>query len=129
MGLAAKGIVLGIRRTLAGERTRVVVKWHHLRTRVLDEAAVSAAMQIMLCYIGLYAVGTLAGVLYGYPPIEALFDAVSAGSNSGLSCGLTSPAMPVPLKLVYLFEMWAGRLEFTSVFALGGYVISLVRGR
>lgn len=128
MGLAAKGIVLGIRRTLAGERTRVVVKWHHLRTRVLDEAAVSAAMQIMLCYLGLYAVGTLAGVLCGYPPIEALFDGVSAGSNSGLSCGLTSPAMPVSLKLVYLFEMWAGRLEFTSVFALGGYVISLVRG-
>jgi trk system potassium uptake protein TrkH len=129
IGLVVKGLVLGTRKMLVSERIRVVVKWHHLRTRVLDEAAVSAAMQVMLCYVGLYALGTLAGVLCGYPPIEALFDGVSAGSNSGLSCGVTSPAMPVPLKLVYLFEMWAGRLEFTSVFALGGYVVSLVRGR
>jgi trk system potassium uptake protein TrkH len=77
----------------------------------------------------LYALGTLAGVLCGYPFIEALFDAVSAGSNSGLSCGVTSPSMPAALKVVYIFEMWAGRLEFTSVFALGGYILSIARGR
>jgi trk system potassium uptake protein TrkH len=129
MGLVFKGLVLNVRRTLVSERVRVVVKWHHLRTRVLDEAAVSSAMFIVLCYVALYAIGTIAGVLCGYPPLEALFDGVSAGSNSGLSCGITSPGMPALLKVVYLLEMWAGRLEFTSVFALVGYVVSLVRGK
>jgi trk system potassium uptake protein TrkH len=129
VGIAFKGFLLSIRRALAPERARVVVKWHHLRTRVLDDGAVSSAMLIILCYIALYAAGTLAGVLYGYPLAEALFDAVSAGSNSGLSCGLTSPGMPAPMKVLYILEMWAGRLEFMSVFALAGYCVAMVRGR
>jgi len=129
IGVIAKGLALTVRRSLVGERTRVVAKWHHLRARVLDDGVVLAAMQITLCYLGLYALGTLAGVLCGYPLLDALFDGVSAGSNSGLSCGLTSPSMPSVLKVVYLFEMWAGRLEFTAVFAVFGYVVSMVRGR
>jgi trk system potassium uptake protein TrkH len=129
VGLVFKGLLLNVRRVLAPERAHIVVKWHHLRTRVLDEAAVSSAMLIVICYVALYSLGTLAGVLCGYPPMEALFDAVSAGSNSGLSCGVTAPGMPAFLKVVYFFEMWAGRLEFMSLFALGGYVISMVRGR
>lgn len=129
VGLLFKGLLLSVRRTLAPERAHVVVKWHHLRTRVLDESVISSAMLIVICYVALYTLGTLAGVLCGYPLIESLFDSVSAGSNSGLSCGVTSPAMPALLKVVYLLSMWAGRLEFMSVFALGGYVISLVRGR
>jgi trk system potassium uptake protein TrkH len=38
VGLIFKGLLLNVRRALAPERARVVVKWHHLRTRVLDEA-------------------------------------------------------------------------------------------
>lgn len=129
IGLAAKGLALTVRRSLVGERTRVVAKWHHIRTRVLDDEVVHASMQVTLCYLGLYALGTLAGVLCGYPPLDALFDGVSAGSNSGLSCGVTSPSMPAALKIVYLFEMWAGRLEFGAVFAVVGYIALLARGR
>jgi len=129
VGLAFKGLVLDVRRALLPGRTAVVVQWHHLRPRVLDGGAVSSAMLIILLYIATYAVGALAGMLYGYPPIEALFDAVSAGSNSGLSCGITAPAMPAVLKVVYLLEMWAGRLEIVGVIILGGYTVSLLRGR
>ena len=129
VGLVFKGLVLSVRRVLSPERAHVVVKWHHLRTRVLDESTVFSAMLVVICYVAIYALGTLVGVLCGYPLTEALFDAVSAGSNSGLSCGITSPAMPALLKAVYLLSMWAGRLEFMSVFALGGYLISIVRGR
>jgi trk system potassium uptake protein TrkH len=129
IGIMAKGLARTVRRSLVGERTQVVTKWHHLRTRVLDDGVVHTAMQITLCYLGLYALGTLAGVLCGYPLLDALFDGVSAGSNSGLSCGVTAPSMPAVLKVVYLFEMWAGRLEFTAVFAVVGYLVSMVRGR
>jgi trk system potassium uptake protein TrkH len=129
VGLVFKGLLLNVRRALAPERARVVVKWHHLRTRVLDEAVVSSAMLIVICYVALYTLGTIVGVLYGYPLAEALFDAVSAGSNSGLSSGVTVPSMPALMKVVYLLEMWVGRLEFMSVLALGGYVVSMVRGR
>jgi Trk-type K+ transport system membrane component len=37
--------------------------------------------------------------------------------------------MPTAMKIVYIFEMWAGRLEFMSLFALGAYMVAMLRGR
>ncbi|MHB8966569.1 MAG: hypothetical protein ACYC52_11500 [Coriobacteriia bacterium] len=54
---------------------------------------------------------------------------MSAASNTGLSCGVTAPTMPALMKVLYIFAMWLGRLEFMSVFALAGYAVSIVRGR
>ena len=53
----------------------------------------------------------------------------SAGASVGLSVGVTEPAMPMLLKLTYMLQMWAGRLEFVAVFALLGFVYSWVRGK
>jgi trk system potassium uptake protein TrkH len=129
MGLIFKSILQTVRRLISPESAYMVKKWHHITTRILDDPAVHSAMLIVIFYILTYAVGAIIGVFYGYEPVQALFDAVSAGSNTGLSCGVTSPAMPVLLKIVYIVEMWAGRLEFMSLFALGGYIMALFRGR
>jgi trk system potassium uptake protein len=129
MGIIFKALMQDVRRMISPESARVVSKWHHITTRVLDDQTVRTAMLIVLSYVGIYSLGTLVGVYYGYDLVEALFDSVSAGSNTGLSCGVTSPSMPVMMKIVYIFEMWAGRLEFMSVFALMGYIVALVRGR
>jgi trk system potassium uptake protein TrkH len=69
------------------------------------------------------------GILYGFDPNIAIFEAVSAGSNTGLSAGLTTPLMPAALKVYYIFAMWAGRLEFVSIIALFSFGGALVRGR
>jgi hypothetical protein len=37
--------------------------------------------------------------------------------------------MPVLLEMVYMLQMWAGRLEFVAVFSLLGFVYAWVRGR
>ena len=129
MGIIFKGLIQDVRRLISPESARVVEKWHHVSTRVLDDATVRTAMLIVLSYAGIYAFGTVVGVYYGYDLMDAMFDAVSAGSNSGLSCGVVSPTLPPLMKVVYLFEMWAGRLEFMSLFALAGYLVALFRGR
>lgn len=129
IGLIFKAMSQAIRRLISPENACVVQKWHHITTRILDEPATYSVMMIVIFYIMTYAVGAIVGVFYGYEPVQALFDSVSAGSNTGLSCGVTSPAMPVMMKIVYIIEMWAGRLEFMSLFALGGYIMALFRGR
>lgn len=129
MGIIFKGIIQDVRRLISPESARIVEKWHHISTRLLDDATVRMAMLIVLSYVGIYALGTVIGVYYGYDLVEAMFDSVSAGSNSGLSCGVVSPTMPTLMKVVYIFEMWAGRLEFISLFALAGYFVALIRGR
>jgi len=129
MGIIFKGIIQDVRRLISPESARIAEKWHHISTRLLDDATVRMALLIVLSYVGIYALGTVVGVYYGYDLIQAMFDAVSAGSNTGLSCGVVSPTMPTLLKVVYIFEMWAGRLEFMSLFALAGYFVALIRGR
>jgi trk system potassium uptake protein TrkH len=64
---------------------------------------------------------------YGYPMADALFESVSAGSNTGLSCGVVQAGMPTLLKIMYMLEMWMGRLEFLSVFTLFGFIATSVR--
>jgi trk system potassium uptake protein len=129
MGIIFKGVIQDVRRLISPESARIVEKWHHISTRLLDDATVRTAMLIVLSYVGIYALGTVVGVYYGYDLVQAMFDSVSAGSNSGLSCGVVSPAMPTFMKVVYIFQMWAGRLEFMSLFALAGYLVALFRGR
>lgn len=129
VGLIFTAVRQAVRRMISPEKAYVVNKWHHITTRVLDDRVVYSSMMIVIFYIITFLIGTLAGIFYGYEPLQALFDAVSAGSNTGLSCGVTSPSMPVLMKIVYIIEMWAGRLEFMGIFALGGYILSLFRGK
>jgi trk system potassium uptake protein TrkH len=84
---------------------------------------------VTLGYFFLYGLGTLVGVWLGYPFLEALFESTSAAGNVGLSCGITDTSMPAILKITYIIEMWAGRLELISVFALLGFLVAWVKGK
>jgi trk system potassium uptake protein TrkH len=129
VGVIAKAFFHDVRTMLSPESAVVRTKYHHVRDVVLEDAVVRTAMTITLAYVVLYLVVTVAGVLSGYPVVEAAFEGVSAASNTGLSCGVTLPSMPAALKVLYIIAMWLGRLEFMSVFALVGYGISMVRGK
>ncbi len=86
-------------------------------------------MTVALLYVALFLLGAGVALGYGYGFQEALFESVSAGASVGLSVGITEPAMPMLLKLTYMFQMWAGRLEFVAVFALFGFIYAWVRGK
>ena len=66
---------------------------------------------------------------FGTPFVNSLFESTSAAANVGLSCGITTATMPALLKLTYIFQMWAGRLEFMSVFTILGFLYAAVRGK
>ncbi|HEX9092734.1 MAG TPA: potassium transporter TrkG, partial [Coriobacteriia bacterium] len=129
IGILSKAFLQDIRRMISPESSVIVQKYHHVRDVWLDDGLVRTALTITVLYVSLYAFSTLVGVLCGYPLEQAAFEAVSAASNTGLSCGLTSPTMPDVMKVVYLASQWLGRLEFMSVFALFGYAFAVVRGR
>jgi trk system potassium uptake protein TrkH len=129
MGIAFRYLRGEIRRLVSPESAVVPEKIHHVHDIWLDDPMVKGALFIIICYVVIYSLGAMLGVLYGYDPNVAFFDAVSAGSNTGLSAGLTTPLMPAALKLYYIFMMWAGRLEFMSIIALFSFAGSLLRGK
>jgi len=129
MGVMFKSLVADIRKMVAPESAVVRESYHHIRSNWLDDGVVKTTMTITIAYLVMYFVSAFVGTLYGYDFVQALFEGVSAGSNTGLSCGVTAPTMPDLYKVVLFICMWLGRLEFMSVFALLGYGISITRGR
>jgi len=129
IGIIYKALRQDIKRIIHHENAVLVEKFHHIKDVVLQDSHVRPAAIIMLCYLLLYFGGAIVGMLFGYSPLEALFESVSAAANVGLSCGITTQAMPALLKLTYIFQMWIGRLEFMSVFVLIQFVVATIKGK
>ena len=129
IGVMAKAFKQDLKRIILPEKAVVVQKFHHLKGVFLEDKQVRSALLITLAYLGLYGVGALIGMWYGHPFLNALFESTSAAANVGLSCGITAPGMPAALKVTYIIQMWAGRLEFMSVFTLIGFFVAAIRGR
>lgn len=123
VGLAAKMLSHEVRRLLVPESALVVTRFHFFRDFVLEDRHVRGALFIMGLYSLTFAVGATVTVAAGYPLDQALFEAASATGNVGLTVGITSPAMPWFLKLLYGLIMWVGRLEFMAVLVLLGYAV------
>lgn len=131
VGIIFKGVVKEIRKLLSSERNLKVYKFHHIKEQALNDEAVRSASLIVICYMALFAAGTLLGTFCGYPLSQSAFEAASVTGNVGLSIGVTAPSEPAVLKVYDIAAMYMGRLEFLSVFALisyfGGAVIKVCK--
>lgn len=129
VGVLAKGLRGDIRRVLLPENAAVVETYHSTTRQVLRSEQVRQAAMLLVLFLLLYLGGGILGLFYGYDMELALFESTAAASSAGLSVGLVRPDLEWPLKVVYIAQMVIGRLEFVSIFALAGYVVSIVRGR
>lgn len=129
IGLTIKALGSQVRQVLLPEGAVISTRYWHHGWQQLNPGLIQAVMGVSLLYVALYLLGAGMGLIYHLPLESALFESVSAGANVGLSVGVTDPTMPAALKLTYMFQMWAGRLEFVAVFSLIGFLFSLVRGK
>jgi trk system potassium uptake protein TrkH len=127
LGLVAKGVVLRIRQSLAPQSAVIADKFHHLVDQPLTADVLANSLMLFTLYMVTYITGGMVGAAYGYPIGDALFESISATANVGLSTGITTPGMPVGLKLMYILQMWAGRLEFIALLALIASAIAGLR--
>ncbi len=109
-----------------------LIRWH-IAKRVLPDAAtvsltaegtpvsdsdLKAVFSFAALYLLVLGVAALIFMLAGYGPLDSLFENASALGTVGLSSGLTSGRLPLVLKLVLMFNMWAGRLEILPVLVI-----------
>ena len=126
-GIVFKSFFMEIKRWMMPFRAVYKNRFHHLQSLVLSDKRIKEAYLFFFIFIFTYVAGAIIAMGFGYPASEAIFESVSATANVGLSVGITAPTMPLILKLVYIFQMWAGRLEFISIFVSLGFVLSLFR--
>lgn len=129
IGLLAKGVTREIRRVLLPDSAVLVQSYHATTRRIVRDADIRGAATVLLLFVILYLAGGMIGLFYGYDLQLALFESTAAAATGGLSVGVVRPALETPLKVLYIVQMLVGRLEFVAVFALGGYLVSIVRGR
>lgn len=123
LGMIIKTVFHQVKSAMSPRSAVVTTRFHHLGEKFLTPEIASASAVVFILYVLTYITGALIGAAYGYGSAEALFESVSATANVGLSAGITSPDMPLGLKFLYIFQMWAGRLEFIAVFVLFAQVI------
>jgi trk system potassium uptake protein TrkH len=78
----------------------------------------SGILILVLLFLGVIGLSWLAFLTYGHPPLDALFDVVSATGTVGLSTGVVGPELATGLKWVVCADMLMGRLEILAVLVL-----------
>ncbi|HDZ77018.1 MAG TPA: TrkH family potassium uptake protein, partial [Candidatus Omnitrophica bacterium] len=129
VGVIFKSLIQDVKQIMLPESTVLQQKFHHLKMIVLEDKHVRAAVVTVLLYFTLYSAGAICGMFFGYPFLESLFESTSAAANVGLSIGITTVTMPSALKVIYILQMWAGRLEFISIFVLLGFIVAAFKGK
>lgn len=129
IGIIAKSALESMRATISSDSAIVVETYNHIGTKRLTSDVVKEAMTVCILFLVTYIIGGLIGIALGYDAIDAIFESVAMASNSGITAGISSSGMPLVLKITYILQMWAGRLEFITLLALGAKLAaSLIRG-
>ncbi len=127
LGIVFKTFFIETKRWMMPFKSVYRDRFHHLQDLILSDKRIKDAYIFIGLFLFTYLIGALIGMAFGYPASSSLFESVSATANVGLSVGVTNAAMPLALKLVYIFQMWAGRLEFIAIFVSIGFILSLFR--
>jgi trk system potassium uptake protein len=127
IGIIFKTICAEVKRWIMPPGAVFKEKYHHLNDVLLSDKKIRDAFIIFILFIITYVAGALVAIGLGYPATAALFESVSATANVGLSSGITNPSMPSILKVVYIIQMWIGRLEFIAIFVTLGALVSFFR--
>lgn len=81
----------------------------------LEHPEIERALVLVVLFGVVVALSWLPFLAFGYDPLDALFEVVSATATGGLTTGVSSPSLEPSLKLVLCFDMLLGRLEVVAL--------------
>jgi trk system potassium uptake protein TrkH len=117
-----KGLRWQVSKTFLSKNTVKIIKFNgkSMLPDEMNEEFTKAASFAIMFFLLILGSSFITYILTGsdFKFADALFESASAQGTVGLSSGITDPSMSTALELVYIFQMWAGRLEIIPVFAL-----------
>ncbi len=91
------------------------VHYPKLGGKILEDTEIQRVFILIMLFIGVIIISWFVFLMYGYAPMNALFEVVSASATVGLSTGITAADMPLLLKFVLSMDMLFGRLEIIAL--------------
>ncbi len=108
-------IQVSLQRITAPPRAVLLPRLNGLR---LDEEDISGVLVLIGLWISVMVGSWWIFLLHGEPPLDSLFEVVSAMGTVGLSSGVTRPDLSPVLKIVLCVDMLLGRLEIIALLVL-----------
>lgn len=121
LGVVIKTFYWKIRRLAFQEQNSS--KIHNIEEASLEEEDLAMVFYFTLLYLLAFVVSGLVVSSFGYNVIDSFFETASAIGNVGLTTGITATA-PAAIKVLYIFDMWLGRLEIWAVLITITYLLS-----
>ncbi|MBK7873622.1 MAG: TrkH family potassium uptake protein [Saprospiraceae bacterium] len=120
--LLQKGLIWHINKVFLSKNTLKTVKFNHkiLLSQEMN-AELARAGLFTLIYILFVFISTVFTVYFmneNFTLADALFESASAQGTVGLSVGITDPSMSPILEIIYIIQMWTGRIEIIPVMVL-----------
>jgi trk system potassium uptake protein TrkH len=84
----------------------------------LQPDEIHAAVTLLVVYLMVILLSWAVFLVYGYAPLDALFEIVSAVATTGLSAGVVSATLEPGLKAVLCLDMLMGRVEVIAFLVL-----------
>ena len=94
------------------------VLYQRLDGELVEAERLGFTVALVVTYVVAAFVLWVAFLLHGLPPLESLFDIVSALSTVGAGTGVIGPDLPQVLKFLAVIAMLLGRVEFFGLLVL-----------
>ncbi|NYB26912.1 MAG: TrkH family potassium uptake protein [Methanobacteriaceae archaeon] len=104
-----------IKRIISPEGSIIIRK---ISGKSVGDVEIREAGSYTFLYLLFISISWVVLMQYGYGGIDSLFEVASAQGNVGLSTGITSPTMPTIAEILFIFNMWIGRIEIIPAMVL-----------
>ena len=113
-----KGFKKEIKKLSFPENAIVNEKFHHKKDILIDDKLILSTLLFICLYVFVYLISVFIGFMYSNDLSSVMFELASALGNVGLSCGFMTPSSPVILKVLFIIDLWLGRLEIWPILLL-----------
>jgi trk system potassium uptake protein TrkH len=110
-----KGVYWEVMKNLSPEGSVIP---RRLSGKKIGDAEIRESASYLALYFTLIFIGWFIFAIYGYDPLNSLFEIISLQGNVGLSTGIVSNTLPPSLTVILIFVMWGGRLEILPMLVL-----------
>jgi len=117
-GILIKGMVWQVKSFILPGSAVMPKKIHHVVDLPVEDEVLRITGAFVFTYFVIYIISVVLVLIYYGDISRVIFEVASGLSNVGLGSGIIIPSSPVLVKLVFIFDMWIGRLEIWPVLLL-----------
>ncbi|MGZ7117783.1 MAG: potassium transporter TrkG, partial [Methanobacterium sp.] len=123
IGIMVKQMWWEIKSLLLPQTAKISQKIHHVTDIPIDGEILRLTGLFVFVFLSLYMISVIITLFYYGNVSQVLFEVASALSNVGLTSSLITATSPALVKVLFIVDMWIGRLEIWPIMLFMAIII------